>query len=709
MIREITINNSKKMTKLNDLKDNLDENIDMTHIFPITKSKPKKKLWKNIIKDIYHSLCQIDLRGQKIVQYYKNKTKNFDGIHPQDNNLVIDLNSKENSFWENIQIFKDNFYWKLPKIPNFNITPFPLLVSIFIVIVLYIASSRFIVENQVKSGYEKLSQLWEMKANLEQVESQISKAKGNFYIAKAFFLPYYLIPTKQVENGKLVIGGWIRLISTLQELLYITEQTQNFIAEKWIKEVKFSQLLLNLQPALLKSQNEISQTIESYKKLELDDNEMQKKLETNIKKLETGNQYLNNINTNFSIILEMLWHTKEKKYLIVFQNADEIRPTGWFMGSMAIMGLFRGQITEFSPKDVYDLEWNLKKSGIKKELPPEGIDKITDSFGLRDANYFVNFDESSKKIQYFSEKAGFPIDGIVYLNHTVILDFLKVTWAIKFDKIGQSVDENNFSELISILVESKKFKSGTLDTPKQILFDFAQIFFHTLQEQKEYKKYIKILLQNLENREIVFYPFERGGNEFITQFRITGEINYAETLDYMYPVFTSISWNKSDRYIKRIFEKYMIENPDCSVENTFRILQTHDFQKNDEKRIQEEFTKYGINDKDNTLLNIQWKWTNKQYVRVILPREAQIKKNKNIKIEPYGNRQSVNFYTEVNPWETRVFDVSYTIPNESCSQYKFKLYKQPWIKNFDIKIDEVWKKENTYKNLETDFFYEVRK
>jgi hypothetical protein len=97
------------------------------------------------------------------------------------------------------------------------------------------------------------------------------------------------------------------------------------------------------------------------------------------------------------------------------------------MGSMAIMGLFRGQITEFSPKDVYDLEWNLKKSGIKKELPPEGIDKITDSFGLRDANYFVNFDESSKKIQYFSEKSGFPIDGIVYLNHTVILDFLKLT------------------------------------------------------------------------------------------------------------------------------------------------------------------------------------------------------------------------------------------------------------------------------------------
>ncbi len=696
------------MSKLKDIHDDLEKDVDLTHIFPISKSKPKKLLWMNGIKDLHISLPHINLKWQKIVQFYKNRTHNFDWIVPQDKRNILDMNSGEISMSTKLQNIKNQIS---NYTPNLRLNSFYSIAIIIGILVLYIGSSRFIVENQVKSWYEKLSQIGEMKSNLDQIESQVSKSKINFLIAKAFFLPYYLIPTSEVNNWKLVINGWIQLTSTLKDLLWITKEVQDFVAKKWVKEVKFSQLFINIQPALVKAQKEIEWTIQNYQNLTFDNPELQKKLVKQIKNLQIGYNYISNINANFDTILDILGHNKEKKYLIVFQNSDEIRPTGWFMGSMAILGLFRWQITEFTPKDVYDLEWNLKKAWFTKEAAPEWINKITDSFWLRDANYFVNFDESSKKIKFFTENAGFPIDGIVYLNHSIILKFLKVTWAINFDKIGEKIDENNFSELISVLVESKKFKSWTLDTPKQVLFDFANKFLITLQEQKNYKQYIKILVQSLENREIVFYPFEQKQNEFAGNLWINGGINYFWTFDYDYPVFTSISWNKSDRYIKRSFEKYIKEGTDCSVETTFQIIQKHTFSDENEKKLQQEFKKFDITDTGSSLLQIQGKWINKQYVRVIIPKDAIIEKNKNITIQEYNNRKSLNFYTEVAPWNIVVFDISYTLQNKSCNQYTYKMYKQPWIQNYDIRIQESWRegKDNTYKNLENDFYYEVRK
>jgi hypothetical protein len=41
--------------------------------------------------------------------------------------------------------------------------------------------------------------------------------------------------------------------------------------------------------------------------------------------------------------------------------------------------------------------------------------------------------------------------------------------------------------IISTLVEAKIFKVGTLGTPKQILFDFSELFLAKIKEKKDYK------------------------------------------------------------------------------------------------------------------------------------------------------------------------------------------------------------------------------
>jgi len=192
------------------------------------------------------------------------------------------------------------------------------------------------------------------------------------------------------------------------------------------------------------------------------------------------------------------------------------------MGSMGIVSIFRGKVKDFDKRDVYAYEWDLKKADLEKELPPEGINKITDSFGLRDANYFINTKDSAEKIRYFIENAGYDIDGIVFLNQNIILDFLDVIAGVYEEDLEATITSKNFSPLMSLLVEAKVSKEGSLGTPKQVLFDFMDGFLEKIASEKKYSEYLDIVMRNIKNREIIFYNFDNEENNFLSSFGLNG-------------------------------------------------------------------------------------------------------------------------------------------------------------------------------------------
>lgn len=142
---------------------------------------------------------------------------------------------------------------------------------------------------------------------------------------------------------------------------------------------------------------------------------------------------------------------------------------------------------------------------------------MTSSFGLRDANYYVNLKDSSEAIKFFVEKSGQDIDGIIYLNQNILLKLLSLTGDIPFDVIERDITSENFSEVMSLLVEAKLFKEGTQGTPKQILFDFIKVLEKTVLEQKNYGAYLKLLLDSFQNRELMMYSFSRNENALLRE------------------------------------------------------------------------------------------------------------------------------------------------------------------------------------------------
>jgi hypothetical protein len=56
-----------------------------------------------------------------------------------------------------------------------------------------------------------------------------------------------------------------------------------------------------------------------------------------------------------------------------------------------------------------------------------------------------------------------------------------------------------------------------------------------------YLSYIKIILDNINKREIVIYSFSPKENKLLSDLNINGKIDYNSNFDFAYPIFTSIS------------------------------------------------------------------------------------------------------------------------------------------------------------------------
>jgi len=662
----------------------LDSEIDITqnYVFPevhTEKSLEGKETW-----DICRGLPSINLQENKSIKIIENKTLFFDALW-----------RKKFTFSQTLDISRKRVLFS--KITLF----YTILIILWLSLLLYL--DKIVIEARVNSGYNKLTSIAKEIGGIEGTKKLVNDARFDFLVSDILFTPFKFLTGQKIWNGYHAIKWWKMLTKSLDNIFAMYDKVLIFIDTKDIKNIYFTQLLTNLSPEFLNIEDSLRSTLYHYQSIQWIWNKfLEEKLSLQISRLQLVLSQVEVINNNFSTFLDILWHRERKKYLVVFQNSDEIRPTGGFMGSMAVVEVFRWKIQKFSPRDVYSFEWDLKKSNYERVSPPRGIDTLTSSFGLRDANYYINLKDSSETIRFFVEKSGQEIDGIIYINQNILEDLLKSIWWVEFKKINKKITAENFSEIMSLLVEAKIYKEGTQWTPKKVLFDFMDVFKKKLLEEKKYSDYGKVLFDHFRRREIMMYSFNREENGILKELGLDGTIEYRQTLDFSYPVYTSLSGNKSDRYMERSYKKNIKINADCSIQTNLSLISRHSFSSKKRQELLDMMKQYNISSKKT--LEIQWSWDNYQFVRVILPQEAIVSPQENISIRDYGKRRGVEFYIRTQPTQTVDFSFKYTLPNKECRAYDYMLYKQPWIREYDVEVTLQGKQER-FSWLERDFFY----
>ena len=729
--KNITDTQEKTPPILNDIYyDEKKESVDISSLFLLSQARVFRRLFKQNTKDIFHKwkktvflsiYPKIKLLklyrpfNSEIKKVKKNKPVILSNYQPIENYTTLNLSD----FDETQRVISPVFDFQHPKKQKFvffrslsfslvkiGVSFLVLMLSLF----LYWITTKTYIEKTFQ-GVQKLDikNFSSLKSNLQNIQSDL---KISYILIQPLLGLNFIVQNSSIDNLWKIIPAGRDMLNFSLYFFDIYDGVNAMIKEKWINEIMFSQLIDNIEPILINMNRNLSSAIDSLKTVsDFSDENINFQFKKYVNQVYYFWDYFHTIMDNLSVIKDILWHNEKRTYFIIFQNNDEIRPTGWFMGSVGILELFRWKIANFETKDIYAIEWDLKdfatKNGVAfEQSAPEGLNKISKTFWLRDANYYPTIEESSLKIQEFLKNSEYKIDGIVYINQNLILNILKKIGPIYYDAVKRDITYDNFSTLFSTLVEAKITKTHTLATPKQILFDFITIFFDKIKSIEDYKFFVELFIESIEKKDVSLYFFNTKENEFLKQIGLEKSYDYLSFFDFNYPVFTSISGNKSDRYISRNFEKIYSIQENCDISTSLKITQKHGFNINEEVYI-----KTLLYDMDalgqvdiNTLLDIQWKWLNKQYIRVLIPKNAQVIQNKNITVKDFPEYKEVSFYLDTNTFFESNFRFEYTISNPECKNYTYNFIKQPGIKNYSIDVINNWNLQQSL-YTETDFTF----
>lgn len=271
------------------------------------------------------------------------------------------------------------------------------------------------------------------------------------------------------------------------------------------------------------------------------------------------------------VILKLLGHYRDQRYLLLFQNPGEARATGGFIGTYGLMEIERGFLKKNFINGIFDIDGQLRENIV----PPRPIQRISTAWSTHDSNWFFDFPSSAKKAAWFFEKTGNPTpDHVIALTPKVIERLLEITGPIEMGEYGQTINAENFIEATQFEVELDYDKK--LNKPKQFLADLFPKLLERLStlNLEDWYGVLKILNQSLAEKDIMIFSFDEEIERFVSQRGWSGEIKQTDK-DYLAVVSSNINGFKTDRVIDEVIDHNSEIQSDGSIIDTVTIKRTH--------------------------------------------------------------------------------------------------------------------------------------
>jgi nucleoside-diphosphate-sugar epimerase len=276
-----------------------------------------------------------------------------------------------------------------------------------------------------------------------------------------------------------------------------------------------------------------------------------------------ASQSIESINSVVSFIPDILGNDERKRFLILLQNEGEIRGTGGWISSYAVVGLEGGQIRELFVDDIYNADGTLNIQN-KSFTPPNSL-----ANALETTEYtfsLVNWDPDLYNVMLESEGfisalgKGDDLDGIVTIDISFIQKLLNAWGGIEVPGESELVtSENIYSKIFEM---HEEFTPGS-DRKSTFLANLAN------------ETVTKLLSSNFSEYGSIIPVFEESLNEKHLQAvfknsnatRFFDDKNWDGQLDTKYisaPIAIDWNWgaNKANLYIKRD------HNLDIKIEDT---------------------------------------------------------------------------------------------------------------------------------------------
>lgn len=274
----------------------------------------------------------------------------------------------------------------------------------------------------------------------------------------------------------------------------------------------------------------------------------------------------------------ILGKERKQRYLFVFENNTEMRPTGGFMGSFALIDIDRGEITniEVPGGGTYDMQGSLDQN----VFAPEPLRLINDRWEFQDSNWFPHFPASAEKMAWFFEHAGGPTpDGVIVVTATVMERLLEIYGPIAMPEYGRTFTSENFIEETQKIVELEYDKVE--NKPKKVIGDMAPIIMEKVlnSNRDELIAVLGVFAESLREKHILMYHKNDDIQEVLTKQSWAGEVKDSDN-DYLMIINANIAGGKTDGVIDQDIKLQTEISEKGDIINTLMITRTHNGIKN---------------------------------------------------------------------------------------------------------------------------------
>lgn len=249
---------------------------------------------------------------------------------------------------------------------------------------------------------------------------------------------------------------------------------------------------------------------------------------------------------------EILGLKEKRNYLVLFQNSNELRATGGFIGSYASLTFENGKISDLLIDDVYNPDGQIDLREIK-EVPPEPIQKYLQEevLHIRNANWDPDFMVSSETIEnLFFKIDGREFDGVIAVDLYFVENLLRVTGPIYLTAYNEEINAENVYERAQFHSEFN-YEEGS-DQKRSFLTVLGGKILEKLfsMEQTELVKMSENLVTSLDSKHLLVYMPDSSLAGFLSQKGWDGSLIQTETSDYLYVVNSNVGGTKANFYVE---------------------------------------------------------------------------------------------------------------------------------------------------------------
>jgi hypothetical protein len=309
-------------------------------------------------------------------------------------------------------------------------------------------------------------------------------------------------------------------------------------------------------------------------------------------KISVFEKSLNSLIVTADKLKEFLGHSHNRRYLLVFQNNTEMRASGGFMGSYALVDFKNGKLDniEVPAGGTYDTEAGMR-SFIRSPRP---LWLVNPRWYFWDANWWPDWPTTASNLMWFYEKSDGPtVDGVISFTPDVLESFLKITGPVYLKDYQLTINSDNFWLIIQSTVEKQNlafshpefaeiFPNSPEDKPKKIIGDLMEHLLEILPEKinpKSLPLLIELLEKDWRQKNILFYFNDDNLQNLIKDWGLDASIKKSRH-DYLLITHSNIAGQKSDRKMK---ETIFLDSQiliDGRIINELTIIREHQGIKN---------------------------------------------------------------------------------------------------------------------------------